>query len=125
MKRTGVLEAHAQLGGMEFDYSPRQAARHFEVGLCIGELSLGKNFDGVLLWVSPGNQAFLRCLHGYGLCLWRLGRYREAASQFKRLLWLDPSDIHAARFVLDDITAELTWEESGIEPEAGPELESE
>ena len=29
---------------------PELAIRHYEVGLRIGDLSLGDNFDGVLLW---------------------------------------------------------------------------
>lgn len=31
-------------------------------------------------------------MQGYGLCLWRLGRWEEAEPVFERLLWLSPSD---------------------------------
>lgn len=27
---------------------------------------------------------------GFGLCLWRLGRFEEAAGIFDRMLWLNP-----------------------------------
>ena len=65
------LDAHAHLGNLEFANRPKQSVRHYEVGLRIGELSLGPNFDGLLLWRTIDNRPFLRCLHGYGRCLWR------------------------------------------------------
>jgi hypothetical protein len=34
------LDAHAHLGNFAFDHSPKDAIRHYEVGLRIGELSL-------------------------------------------------------------------------------------
>jgi hypothetical protein len=40
-------------------------------GMRIGELSLGADFGGVLLWRMIDNRPFLRCMHGYGLCPWR------------------------------------------------------
>jgi hypothetical protein len=46
------LDAHAHLGNFEFDHRPEQAARHYEMGMKIGVLSLGKKFDGVLPWGS-------------------------------------------------------------------------
>jgi hypothetical protein len=49
----------------------------YEVGLRIGELSLGEGFDGVLLWAMIDNRPYLRCLNGYGECAWRLGRFEE------------------------------------------------
>jgi len=44
------LDAHAHLGNFAFDGLAKDAIRHFEVGVCIGELSLGDGFDGVLEW---------------------------------------------------------------------------
>ena len=41
------LDAHAHLGNFVFDRSPKEAIRHYEVGLRIGELSLGERFEGV------------------------------------------------------------------------------
>ncbi len=63
------LDAHAHLGTFVFDRSPEEAIRHYEVGLRIGELSLGESFEGVLPWGHIDNRPFLRCMHGYGLCL--------------------------------------------------------
>jgi len=73
------LDAHSHLGNFVFDHHPRDAIRHYEVGLRIGELSLGDDFTGVLPWSLIDNRPFLRCMHGYGLCLWRLERFDEAA----------------------------------------------
>ncbi|MFH1314753.1 MAG: tetratricopeptide repeat protein, partial [Candidatus Eisenbacteria bacterium] len=86
------LDAHSHLGNLVFDHRPQDAIRHYEVGLRIGELSLGDDFDGVLPWGHIDNRPFLRCMHGYGLCLWRLGRFDEAEHIFHRMLWLNPSD---------------------------------
>ncbi len=67
------LDAHAHLGNMVFDRDPELAVRHYEVGLRIGELSLGEDFDGLLPWGLHDNRPFLRCMSGFGLSLWRLG----------------------------------------------------
>ena len=84
------LDAHAHLGNLTFDRQPVRALAHYEAGVRIGELSLGANFDGVLPWVLIDNRPFLRCLHGYGLALWVLGRQKEARAVFERMLWLNP-----------------------------------
>lgn len=42
------LDAHSHLGNFVFDRWPQNAIRHYEVGLRIGELSLGDDFTGVL-----------------------------------------------------------------------------
>ena len=78
----------------------------------IGELSLGAGFDGVLPWGWIDNRPFLRCMHGYGLCLWRLGRTSEAAAVFERMLWLNPSDNQGERFNLHWIRTGRAWEET-------------
>lgn len=106
------LDAHSHLGNFVFDHRPKDAIRHYEVGFRIGELSLGESFDGVLPWGWIDNRPFLRCTHGYGLCLWRLGRFEEAARVFDRMLWLNPSDNHGVRFVIDQVRAKDTWEKS-------------
>jgi tetratricopeptide (TPR) repeat protein len=111
------LDAHAHLGNQEFDHSPRQATRHYEAGVRIGELSFGARFEGVLPWGLVDNRPFLRCLHGYGLCLWRLGRREEAIRVFERMLWLNPSDNQGARFLLEDARRGLSWEEQQREEE--------
>ncbi len=104
------LDAHAHLGNLDFEHLPKAALRHYEVGVRIGELSLGIDFGGVLLWGMVDNRPFLRCLHGYGLCLWRAGRFDEAYRVFERMLWLNPPDNQGARFLIADVQAQLPWE---------------
>lgn len=106
------LDAHAHLGHMEFPSDPRVAILHYEVGVRIGELSLPPGFDGVLIWGRVDNRPFLRCLHGYGLCLWRLGRPQEALAVFERILAFNPNDNQGVRFLLEDLERGRTWEES-------------
>jgi tetratricopeptide (TPR) repeat protein len=105
------LDAHAHLGNLIFDRIPEVAIRHYEVGLRIGELSLGPDFEGLLPWGLIDNRPFLRCMHGYGLCLWRLGRFVDAYQIFERMLWLNPSDNQGVRFLIDDVRDRATWEE--------------
>ena len=106
------LDAHSHLGNFVFDHRPKDAIRHYEVGFRIGELSLGESFGGVLPWGWIDNRPFLRCMHGYGLCLWRLGRFEEAGRIFDRMLWLNPSDNQGVRFLIDQVRAKDTWEDS-------------
>ena len=105
------IDAHSHLGNLVFDHSPQAAIRHYEVGLRIGELSLGSDFTDVLLWGFIDNRPFLRCIHGYGLCLWRLGRFDEAQRVFDRMLWLNPSDNQGVRFLIDEVKAKTAWED--------------
>ena len=86
------LDAHAHLGNFSFDSAPGKALPHFERGVAIGELSLGEGFTGLLPWTLIDNRPFHRCLHGYGLCLWRLGKFEEAKKVFGSILWLEPAD---------------------------------
>lgn len=65
------------------------------MGVRIGELSLPAGFDGMLPWAMLFNRAFLRWLEGYGLCVWRLGKFAEALRVFERLLRLNPNDNRA------------------------------
>jgi len=106
------LDAHSHLGNFVFDHWPRNAIRHYEAGFRIGELSLGEKFDGVLPWGWIDNRPFLRCMHGYGLCLWRLGRFQEAGRIFDRMLWLNPSDNLGVRMLIDPVRAKAKWEDS-------------
>jgi tetratricopeptide (TPR) repeat protein len=106
------LDAHAHLGNLVFDESPADAVRHYEVGLRIGELSLAGLGDGLLPWGWIDNRPFLRCMHGFGLCLWRLGRKEEAERAFDRLLWLNPADNQGARFNVASLRAGEAWERS-------------
>jgi tetratricopeptide (TPR) repeat protein len=105
------LDAHAHLGNLAFDGRPEDAIRYYEVGFRIGELSMGKSFDGVLPWGWIDNRPFLRCLQGFGLCLWRLGRFEEAARIFDRMLWLNPSDNEGVRFLVCDVKRKVAWKD--------------
>jgi tetratricopeptide (TPR) repeat protein len=95
---------------LTFGEWPWYPARHYEAGFQIGELSLADGFDGVLPWGHIDNRLFLRCMHGYGLCLWRLGQFGEALQVFDRMLWLNPSDNQGVRFLIDDVRAKRAWE---------------
>jgi hypothetical protein len=57
------LDAHSHLGNL-FDHRPHHALRYHEVGLRIGELSLGDDFNGVLAWGLIDNRPFyaLQCI---------------------------------------------------------------
>jgi hypothetical protein len=103
------LDAHAHLGNLSFRLSPRWAIGHYEVGVRIGELCLGDAFDGVLDWGLVDNRPFLRCMKGYGLCLWRLERWDEAYRVFERMLWLSPSDHQGIRFLLPAVHDREPW----------------
>jgi hypothetical protein len=105
------LDAHAHLGNVEFEHHASVAIRYYEVGLRIGELSLGDSFDGLLPWGHVNNRPFLRCMHGYALCCWRLGRLEEAERVFGRMLWLNPSDNQGVRFLIGEVRARRSWEE--------------
>jgi tetratricopeptide (TPR) repeat protein len=111
------LDAHAHLGTFEFEHSPARAIVHYEIGVRIGELSLPVPFDGVLAWGVLYNRPFLRCLHGYGLCLWRLGRTDEAVRVFERILALNPNDNQGVRFCWYDVREGRTWEEAQVRDE--------
>ena len=108
------LDAHAHLGNMVFDHWLEIAIRHYEVGFRIGELSLGENFDGLLPWGRIDNRPFLRCMNGFGLCLWRQGRFEEAENIFKRMLWLNPTDNQGVRFVIEDVRAGIAWQNDSM-----------
>lgn len=103
------LDAHAHLGNLSFDTRPKDAVRHYEAGVRIGDLSLPADFHGLLPWGMIDNRPFLRCLNGYGLCLWRLERFDESRAAFERLLWLNPSDNQGVRFVIDDVRKRRAW----------------
>jgi tetratricopeptide (TPR) repeat protein len=106
------IDAHAHLGNLVFDRSPDEAIIHYEIGVRIGELSLGPDFDAFLPWGSIYNRPFLRCLKGYALCVWRLGRLLEAGELFERILKLNPPDNQGVRFCYQDTRAGRSFEEA-------------
>ncbi len=112
------LDAHAHLGNWCFrstksaqSFSMEKAKKHYEIGVKIGELSFPGDEKIVLPWGRIDNRPFLRCLHGYGLSLWRMGRNKEARRQFERMLWFNPSDNQGVRFLLSAIDAGKAWDE--------------
>jgi tetratricopeptide (TPR) repeat protein len=109
IKDVRCLDAHAHLGNLAFDKDVRTALDHYQRGVLIGELSLGESFEGLLSWGMIDNRPFLRCLSGYGLCLWRLKRFEEAEAVFERLLWMSPSDNLGIRFLLPQVKAREPW----------------
>jgi tetratricopeptide (TPR) repeat protein len=63
-------------------------------------------------WLDVDSRPFMRALHGQGLCLWRLDQVEKARQIYAWMLELNPNDNQGARFVLRDIDAGLSWEES-------------
>ena len=113
------LDAYAHLGSFAYDYSAALALSHYEAAVAIGERSLPPSFDGVLPWGWIDNRPFMRCLHGYGLCLWRLGRFEEAEAAFTALLWLNPGDNQGAREMVETARASVSWEPTPRRPGGG------
>ena len=113
------VDAHGHLGSLEFERWPERAIVHYEIGIRIGELSLPPGFDGVLVWGRIYNRPFLRCLHGYGLCLWRLGKLDEAQTVFERILSLNPNDNQGVRACLYDVRHGRSWRQMFRQEEAG------
>lgn len=119
------IDAHAHLGNWEFNshdkpnkHSEEKARRHYEAGLRIAEMSLGKPFYDLLPWGHINNRPYLRCIHGFGLSLWRSGNTEAAREIFEKMLWLNPLDNQGARVLLADIDTGKSWyqlqdEESG------------
>jgi tetratricopeptide (TPR) repeat protein len=112
------IDAHAHLGNWEFSTydtphprSEDMARRHYEAGVAIAESSFPQPFKDLLPYYNIDNRPYLRCLHGYGLCLWRAGKVIEAQAVFKKLLQLNPYDQQGARFLLASIDAGETWYE--------------
>lgn len=70
-----------------------------------------KKYEGSF-WLDVDSRPYMRGLHGKGLCLWRLGRTREARRVFAQMLRLNPNDNQGVRFLIPDLDAGLTWEES-------------
>lgn len=106
------IDAHGHLGNLEFGHAPERAIIHYQIGIQIAELSLPPDFDGVLVWGRIYNRPYLRCLHGYGLCLWRLGRLDEAERVFLRILSLNPNDNQGIRACWDDVRRRRSWKET-------------
>ena len=103
------IDAHVHLGNLLFDRWPKAAAAHYEIALAIGELSLERGFSGILPWACLYNRPFLRALHGYGLCLWRLDDLSGALTVFERSLALNPADNQGVRFCWNHVRNGQAW----------------
>ncbi len=103
------IDAHAHLGHLLFDHDVPQALAHYTTGVEIGKQALGPQFDGVLSWNLLDNRPFLRCLHGYIQCLWRLDRFEEAERAITEMLWLNPTDNLGARLDLPRVRTREPW----------------
>lgn len=108
------LDAHAMLGERNLASWPTLALHHLELGVAIGSLSVGEDFDDVLPWGLVENRPFLRCLYGRSRAFLRCDRREDAATSLRRLLRLDPADPLGAGATLAAIEAGKTWRE--LEP---------
>ena len=103
------IDAHAHLGNLAFHHRPEDAMPHYDIAIRIAELSLTPDFKELLPWGFIDNRPFLRALHGYGLCLWRLGQPENALAVFERILSLNPADNQGVRFCWNDIRNGHPW----------------
>ena len=103
------LDAYAHLGNLYIDRQTEKAERFYRAGLDVASLSFAPGFNGVLPWGLVDNRPYLRCLHGFGLSLWHLGRFTEAGEVFERMLWLNPSDNQGARFLIIEVREKRPW----------------
>ena len=110
------IDAHAHLGNWAFpdhignsEFELKIAKSHYEIGAGIGDLSIGNNFTGLLPWENINNRPYLRCLHGLGLCLWRMRQVEEARFIFERMLWLNPADNQGARSLMQAVDDGERW----------------
>ncbi len=110
------LDAHAMLGERSLSTWPALALHYFELGVAIGSLTVGEEFDGVLPWGFVENRPFLRCLNGLSRALLRCERREDAAAALRRLLRLDPADPFGASATLAALAAGKTWRELETAP---------
>jgi hypothetical protein len=50
-------------------------------------------------------------MHGYGIALWKLGRFKDAEEIFRRMLMLNPPDNQGVRFLIDKVAKKEPWRE--------------
>lgn len=105
------IDVYAHLGNLIFPRFPEHARLHYEIGVAVGDHALGPGFSGALPWSYLNNRPFLRCLHGEGLALWRLGEMEAATPVFERLLWLNPKDEQGAGRCWVEVREGRAWPE--------------
>jgi hypothetical protein len=109
------LDAYAHLGIWYFDSNmkifDKSALKNFKAGSALGYLSIEKYNDAVFPWGWIGNRPFFRCLHGYGLTLWKMKRPDDAMKVFTQMLWWNPTDNQGVRFCIEAIEIGMSWKE--------------
>ncbi len=105
------IDAYVHLGTLCFGYNTKRALIYYNIGVNIGNLSLPKNFNGVLAWGFIENRPYLRALYNSGLCYWKMKDFEKALEVFRKILILNPMDNQGARFLIPDIENKITWEE--------------
>jgi hypothetical protein len=71
---------------------------------------------GNLVFDHAPEEAIRHCMQGFGLCLWRLGRFEEAHAVFDRMLWLNPSDNQGMRLLVGQARARRPWVDEDSNP---------
>lgn len=104
------IDAHVLLGSLVFDRRPEAAMVHYEIGIRIGTLSLPDDPELLVPWGPIYNRPYLRAMHGYALCSWRLERREEAEAMFERILTLSPYDNQGVRFCLSEVRQGFDWD---------------
>jgi tetratricopeptide (TPR) repeat protein len=102
------LDAYAHIGNIYFNLkgSKRRfdrAKAYYKQGVAIGLKAIGEHIHDVFPWGMIDNRPFLRCLHGFGLCLLEQQKIDDAFAIFKHMLLLNPLDNQGARFMIADI----------------------
>lgn len=100
-----ATDAFAVLGyiALGTDGDAEAARDMYDRGVRSGEQALGLNGSVPhewAFWLDHDTRPFMRCLHGLGLALWRLGAIPDAIDVFRRLLSLYADDPLGARYSL-------------------------
>ena len=114
-KDSRCIDAYAHLGNWCFEdgdlQSLKSAMNFYKTGAAIGFKSIGKKSNDVFPWGLIDNRPFFRCLHGLGLCYYRMKKPTEALMVFSKMMWMNPSDNQGARFLVNALVDGVSWEE--------------
>jgi len=100
-ERAGLLHANEEYGVALQALEP--VARHLLGMIDEVEKSLPKKMPFQLSYYELQNRPFHRLMHVYVLCLWEVGRGRDAKRICKRMLKLHPMDNIGFRFLVDGL----------------------
>ena len=113
-KDSRCIDAYAHLGNWCFEdgdlQSLENALNYYKIGAAIGLKSIGKKSNDVFPWGLIDNRPFFRCLHGLGLCFYRMKKPTEALMIFSKMIWMNPSDNQGARFLINALIDGISWE---------------